>query len=160
MFEGVSGTGNSSNRLGLHLAKRSPDGVCSGNVRNRRPPRRRVLAACAKQNALLAAPARQLRADSERFAVRRFASNSRMRCVSCYTQTRAQRQTVDSLACKTQFLESKSALPSASRVPTTEFCESVSLAAISLSGGACMRRQTATVPILRGPPASSNRGGL
>ena len=88
MFEGVSGTDNSSNRLGLHLAKRSPDGVCSGNVRNRRPPRRRVLAACAKQNAFLSAVPRQRRADCERFAVRRFASNSRMRCVSCYTQTR------------------------------------------------------------------------
>ena len=48
---------------------------------------------------------------------------------------------------------SENALPFASRVLATGFCVFNTLVASPLSGGACSRRQTATVPILRSPAA-------
>ena len=51
MFEGVRAVDSSWNRLALHRAKRSVDGVCDGGARSRRPSRRRVFAASAKENA-------------------------------------------------------------------------------------------------------------
>ena len=63
MFEGVRTNGDSSNRLALHRAERSVDGVCGGDARNRRPSRRRVRAAPAKENARLIPLPRQRGAD-------------------------------------------------------------------------------------------------
>ena len=64
MFEGVRAHANFSNQFALHRADRSLDGVCDGGARNRRPSRRRVLAASARENARRVPLLRQRGADS------------------------------------------------------------------------------------------------
>ena len=160
MFEGVRTHANSSNRFALHRAERSVDGVCDGDARKRRPSRRRVRSASAKENARMVPLPGQRGADFGRFAVRRIASERPQKTHAGYTQRGAYGQTVENPACKTPCKASRSALPFASRILTAASCVSGDLAAIPLSDSACRRRQTATVPSRHPQAALGNRGGL
>ena len=160
MFEGVRANGNTSDRLALHRAERSLDGVCDGDTRNRRPSRCRFRADPANENARLVPLPGQRGADFGRFAVRRIASERPQRTHASYTQRVACRQIVKNFPCKTPCRASRSALPFASRTTVTVLCVSGRLAAKPSSGGACRRRRTATVPSRHPQAALGNRGGL
>ena len=155
MFEGVRANGNSSNRLALHREERSLDGVCDGNARNRRPSRRTVRSVPAKENARRVPLLRQRGADFGRFAVRRIASEQPQRTHARYTQSGTCRQTVRNLLCKTLRKASRSALPFATRIPTTVLCASRGLAADSLSGGAFSAAKRSRFPAATRRPRSA-----
>ena len=155
MFERVSAMDNSWNRFALHRADRPVDGVCDGNARNRRPSRRTVRSAPAKENARRVPLPRQRGAWLERLAVRRIASEQPQRTHARYTQSGTCRQTVRNLFCKTLRKASRSALPFATRIPTTVLCASRGLAADRLSGGACSAAKRSRFPAATRRPRSA-----